>query len=204
MTSDSAAANPSWPPLPSPQPVLKTRRLWLRAFDLADAPAVHALASDERIASTTLNIPHPYEDGMAEAWILSHRQLYVAGVVASFALVLQETRELIGAIGLHLEPRHLRAELGYWIGVPYWNQGYATEAGSTMLEFGFRVLELNRIHASHFTRNPASGAVMRKLGMSYEGSLRQHVRKNGIFEDLETYAILRSDYLKNETTHHPG
>lgn len=197
MTNDPAA-EPSWRPLPTPQPVLKTARLWLRAFDLADAPTVHALAGDARIASTTLSIPHPYEDGLAEAWILSQRQLYIGGVVASFALVLQESRELVGAIGLHIEARHLRAELGYWIGAPYWNRGYATEAGHAMLEFAFNVLELNRVHATHFTRNPASGAVMRKLGMSYEGRMRQHVLKNGVFEDLEVYGILRSEYLKSK------
>ena len=194
MTSDPAADR-ACPLLPTPQPVLKTPRLWLRPFDLADAPNVHALAGDSRIASTTLSIPHPYEEGMAEAWILSQRQLYLAGVVASFALVLQETRELAGAIGLHIEPRHLRAELGYWIGVPFWNRGYATEAGRAMLEFAFGVLELHRVHASHFTRNPASGAVMRKLGMSHEGRMRQHVLKDGVFEDLEFYSILRSEYL---------
>lgn len=198
MIPDPAAVDPSWPPLPTPQPALKTPRLWLRAFDLADGPVVQSLAGDERIASTTLNIPHPYKDGVAEAWILSHRQLYIAGVVASFGIVLQDTRELVGAIGLHLEPRHLRAELGYWVGAPYWNRGLATEAGRAILEFAFGVLELNRVHATHFLRNPASGAVMRKLGMSYEGRMREHIRKNGVFEDVDKYAILRSEYLKSK------
>ena len=198
MIPDPAAVDPSWPPLPTPQPALKTPRLWLRAFDLADAPVVQSLAGDQRIASTTLNIPHPYEDGVAEAWILSHRQLYIAGVVASFGIVLQDTRELVGAIGLHLETRHMRAELGYWVGAPYWNRGLATEAGRAVLEFAFGVLELNRVHATHFLRNPASGAVMRKLGMSYEGRMREHIRKNGVFEDVDKYAILRSEYLKSK------
>lgn len=191
-------ADPLWPPMPSPQPVLRTERLWLRAFDLTDAPAVQALAGDERVASTTLNIPHPYEAGAAEAWILTHRQLYAAGVVISFAIVIQQTRELTGAIGLRLEARHQRAEIGYWIGVPHWNRGYCTEAARAVLEYGFGVLELNRVHAAHFTRNPASGAVMRKLGMLHEGRMRQHVLKNGVFEDIEKYAILRSEYLQSK------
>jgi RimJ/RimL family protein N-acetyltransferase len=63
-----------------------------------------------------------------------------------------------------------------------------------VLDYGFNTLGLARIHASHFTRNPASGRVMQKLGMRHEGSLRQHVRKRDVFEDLEIYAILRSEF----------
>lgn len=198
MTGDPVTAHPLWPPMPLPQPVLKSARLWLRPFDLSDAPAVRALAGDERVAATTLNIPHPYEDGVAEAWILTHRQLYAAGIVVSFAMVVKETRELVGAIGLRLEARHQRAELGYWVGVPFWNRGFCTEAARVILEYAFGVLEIHRVHATHFTRNPASGAVMRKLGMSHEGHMRQHILKQGVFEDLETYAILRSEYLQSK------
>ena len=60
-----------------------------------------------------------------------------------------------------------------------------------MLSFGFRQLGLNRIYAGHFTRNPASGRVMQKAGMSYEGRLRQHTKKWDAFEDVEIYAVLR-------------
>ena len=59
-----------------------------------------------------------------------------------------------------------RAELGYWIGVPWWNRGYATEAGRALLDFGFGTLGLHRIMAHHMMRNPASGRVMQKLGMT--------------------------------------
>ena len=176
------------------QPILETLRLSLRPFTLDDAPTVQKLAGRVEIADTTLNIPHPYRDGVAEAWILSHKQLFRLGALSNFAIVLRATSELIGAVGLRIEPSHSRAELGYWIGVPYWNHGYCTEAARAVVEYGFKVLQLNRIHASHLRRNPASGRVMAKLGMSYEGRLRQHVLKSDAFEDLEKYAILRNDY----------
>ncbi|MBU2608357.1 MAG: GNAT family N-acetyltransferase, partial [Chloroflexi bacterium] len=65
------------------------------------------------------------------------------------------------------------------------------------LGYGFEVLGLNRIHARHFTRNPASGRVMQKIGMTHEGSLRQHIKKWGQLEGLEVCGILRSEYYGN-------
>jgi RimJ/RimL family protein N-acetyltransferase len=62
------------------------------------------------------------------------------------------------------------------------------------VQYGFETAGLNRIHASHLTRNPASGRVMQKIGMQHEGKLRQHVRKWEVFEDLEIYGLLKSDY----------
>jgi len=65
----------------------------------------------------------PYEKGMAEEWISTHLPKFEAGELANFAIVLKETQELIGAIGLTINKRFKRAELGYWIGKPYWNKG---------------------------------------------------------------------------------
>ena len=84
--------------------------------------------------------------------------------------------------------------MGYWVGVPFWGQGICTEAARALLGFGFGDLNLNKIHAHHFTRNPASGRVLQKLGMKYEGQLRQHVLKSDRFEDLFSYGILRSEF----------
>ena len=91
-----------------------------------------------------------------------------------------------------------QGELGYWIGVPYWGKGYCTEAGEALLEYGFTELDLNRIHASYFSRNPASGRVMEKLGMTYEGTRKQHILKWNKFEDLALKGILRKDWIKRK------
>jgi ribosomal-protein-alanine N-acetyltransferase len=179
---------------PPTQPTLKTERLVLHPFMLADAPAVQALAGAREVASTTLNVPHPYEDGMAETWIGTHAPGYAAGEQATFAVRLKEGNALVGAIGLTVSGDHARAELGYWIGVPHWNRGYASEAAVEMLRFGFEELGLNRIYAIHLVRNPASGRVMQKAGMRHEGTLRQHVRKWGAFEDVACYGLIAADW----------
>jgi len=176
------------------QPYLQTDRLILRPFSLDDAPTVQKLAGDKDIASTTLNIPHPYEDGMAEQWISTHKERFVKGELSNFAITLRSGGGLIGAVGLVINLLHERAELGYWIGKPYWNKGYCTEAAREVLRYGFEQLKLNRIHASFFTKNQSSGRVMEKIGMKYEGCFRQHVIKWGVFEDLKEYSILRSEY----------
>lgn len=181
----------------SEQPTLHTARLTLRPFALSDAKEVQRLAGDRAIADTTLNIPHPYEDGMAEEWISTHQPGYEAGELANFAVVLSEDNALIGAIGLMITPRFERAELGYWIGKPHWSMGYCTEAGRAVLHYGFETLNLNRIHASHMSRNLASGRVMQKLGMVHEGLAKQHSLKWEVFEDLELYGILKADWKKN-------
>ena len=175
-------------------PSLETERLRLRPFTLDDAPDVQRLAGAKEVASTTLNIPHPYEDGMAEKWIGTHQERYESGKLVNFAITNRSDGALIGGIGLVINQDHARAEMGYWIGVPYWNKGYCTEAARAVLKYGFEVLQLNRIHASYLTRNPASERVMQKIGMSYEGCHPQHMKKWGQFEDLSVYGILKKDY----------
>lgn len=182
------------------QPELISERLLLRPFNLADAPIVQKMAGDKAIASMTLNIPHPYEDGMAEEWIGTHRQSFEAGKEAVFAITLQEDDALIGAIGLTINQEHERAEMGYWIGKPYWGNGYCTEAAREVVKFGFTELALTRIQATHFAQNPASGRVMQKIGMTYEGCLRQYVKKWDNFIDLKMYSILKAEYAERSQT----
>jgi ribosomal-protein-alanine N-acetyltransferase len=181
-------------PFPQPQPTLETPRLRLRPFTTADAPDVQRLVGDREVAATTLTIPHPYPDGAAEEWIASHPAAYAEESRASFAITERETGALVGAIGLHVTSAHGRAELGYWIGKPFWGRGYATEAGRAMLRFGFETLGLNKVHAAVFLRNPASDRVIRKLGMQWEGRLRQHDLKWGVYEDIDVYAVLASEW----------
>lgn len=181
--------------LPPSPPTLRTERLLLRPPLPTDAPAIQQLAGDARIASTTANIPHPYEDGLAEAWIASCAESHARGEAVTLAILLAGEQRLVGAMGLHLSPEHARAELGYWIGVPFWNRGYASEAGRRVLRYGFETLGLERIHAMHFARNPASGRVMQKIGMQQEGTLRRHILKEGRFEDAVIYGSLRQAWL---------
>lgn len=182
------------------QPTIQTQRLILRPFTLADAPDVQRLAGVREIAATTVLIPYPYEDGMAEEWIKTHPKAFEDATAVNFAIALRETGELCGAMGLGIDKENHNAELGYWICKPYWGKGYCTEAAKAVVQYGFQVLGLHRIHAAHFSRNPASGRVMQKIGMSYEGCRWQHTLKWKTFEDVELYGILKSNWQqKNES-----
>ena len=174
----------------SVQPILPTARLELRPLQRADSSRVQHLAGAPEIADTTLNIPHPYEDGLAEAWIDTLRPAWDRGEQATFAIT-NATDGLVGVVGLRIQPAHRRAELGYWIGVPYWGRGYASEAAGAVIRYGFDSLNLNRIYAHHLARNPTSGRVLLKSGMLREGLHPHHLVKAGRVEDVVSYGILR-------------
>lgn len=166
--------------------MLRTPRLELRRFAPADAAAVQRLAGAREVASQTLLIPHPYPDGAAEAWIAKHAE------GAELTLAIDHGGELVGAIGLHIERAHDRAELGYWIGVPYWGRGFATEAARAIVAHGFNEHALNRIHAWVFTSNPASARVLEKIGMTREGVFREHFKKWDAYVDAECWGLVAS------------
>jgi [ribosomal protein S5]-alanine N-acetyltransferase len=171
---------------------LETERLLLRVPSLDDVPAIQRIANHPEIARTTLNIPHPYPDDAAEIWIsnllASDEQHY------TFLLALKENGTLIGSIGIHPHERFSRAEIGYWLGVEFWNKGYMSEACRKVIDFGFETLGLERIQAGYFTENIASRRVMEKAGMQYECTLRNYVQKNGLNRDIGYCAIIRQDW----------
>ena len=103
---------------------------------------------------------------------------------------------MIGAIGLHMNSDHNRAEAGYWIAEPYWNNGVATEALVRIMEFGFKEVKLNKIFATHLVDNPSSGRVMIKAGMTKEGRLREHYQKGPKYITVIQYAMTLSTYDK--------
>jgi ribosomal-protein-alanine N-acetyltransferase len=174
-------------------PVLMTARLALRPFEMSDAPDLQRLVGAPEVAYNTLRIPHPYPDGAAEEWISTHQQKFEERTEVVFAIALRETGELAGAIAIHPMPFD-KAEIGYWIGLPYWGRGYATEAVGAIIRYGFEVLSLNRVESNHFLRNPASGRVMEKNGMRYEGLMRQAVKKGNEYLDIKMYGILREEW----------
>ena len=176
------------------QPTIETERLVLRPFAMEDAADVQRLAGDPAIADTTLNIPHPYPDGAAESWINTHQERWQSGLGVICAITLRSTGELVGAISvLGISQQNSHGEMGYWIGKPYWGNGYCTEAARALIRFSFETMALHRVFAHHLARNPASGRVMAKAGMRYEGTLREHTRKADVFEDLPLYGILAGE-----------
>jgi RimJ/RimL family protein N-acetyltransferase len=176
-------------------PQFETARLLLRPFHESDGASVERLAGAPEVAATTLHVPHPYPTGVAARWIATHQESFQKKEAVTWAMVQRDSGEVLGAFSARLHQTDQRSEIGYWIGVPFWGQGYTTEAGLTIREYLFRDWGLQRIFAQHFVGNPASGRVMQKLGMQYEGCLRQHVRKGSQFIDLALYGILRSEWV---------
>jgi [ribosomal protein S5]-alanine N-acetyltransferase len=165
-----------------------------------DASRVQQMCGDWAIASTTLALPHPYPDGAAEQWISTHAESFRQGKEVTLAITLKPGGMVIGSMALSVNKNHNRGELGYMIAKEHWNHGYCTEAARAMMRYGFEALGLNRVQAMHFPRNPASGRVMQKLGMTKEGLLRQYVDNRGAFEDIVLYSILRTEFEATERT----
>jgi RimJ/RimL family protein N-acetyltransferase len=144
-------------------PVLETKRLALRAPRLEDAKAVAMLANDRGIAENTARIPHPYK--------LSDAQSFITGAnrpsgEAAFLITLHD-ETIVGLCGLAMQEQI--PELGYWLGVGYWGQGYATEAVHALIDYAFTDLEHEALQAGTRVTNPASRRVLEKCGFQWTG-----------------------------------
>jgi [ribosomal protein S5]-alanine N-acetyltransferase len=195
-------------------PTLYTPRLVLRPFTLADGTRVQELAGDKRIAAASSHIPHPYQNGDAELWTNLHQISAEAGLGFDFAVTLAGTRtpgreldptetgHLIGAISLykHPQPALDQACIGFWIGVHYWNKGFATEAGCCILEFAFRRLKLDRVISGHSANNPASGRVLQKLGLIPQPDTHADEKSGRRIENIE-YALARDAWSRKSIIH---
>jgi 8-oxo-dGTP diphosphatase len=139
---------------------IETARLILRPPREADAPDIERYVSDPDVALKTANIPHPYPKGGALAWMRAASE-------ATFVIARREDDALVGAIGLM--PRgDGTAELGYWIGKPFWGRGYASEAAQAVVAHGFARLVLRAIEAGAKPDNAASIRVQEKAGLSFD------------------------------------
>ena len=144
-------------------PVLETERLVLRAPKLEDVAAVAALANDRRIAENTLRIPHPYRLADAEAFIAGAN----AGDEAVFVTTLHDGT-VVGACGIAMLDGKT-PEIGYWLGVPYWGRGYATEVARAVIDHAFATRGHQQLVAGARVSNPASRRVLEKCGFQWTG-----------------------------------
>jgi [ribosomal protein S5]-alanine N-acetyltransferase len=137
----------------------------LRPFTLDDAPRVQLLAGDFAVAETTALIPHPYSDGMAEEWIGTHQRERDRGIAFVYAITQAKDGLLIGAIDVRPAANE-HENFGYWIGAPFWGRGFATSAARAVVALMFSYFDNDQVTASHLVRNPASGRVMEKCGLT--------------------------------------
>lgn len=163
-------------------PILYTPRLILRKIDIDDIPSLVKYGNNKKIADNVFSIPFPYQEPDAVFRIkyvndgFKNKSRYV------FSIILKETSEFIGEISLHMDKDI--AQLGYWIGEPFWNKGIATEATGTVLKFGFEKLNLSRIFATCYEENEGSLKVLIKNGMVQES-------KNG---SVLQFGLSRQEY----------
>ena len=150
------------------------------------------------MAENSSLIPHPYPEGRAEAWIRCQQADYQSGKHLNFAITLRETGAFVGSIGLSPKDDLLRAEVGYWVGVPFWGRGYTTEALNEMIRFGFDDFSLQRIFGIHFASNPASGRVMEKAGMTLEAFSKFGASRFGDLKDTFQRAIVKPDWERQQ------
>ena len=145
-------------------PVLETARLVLRAPQLGDAKAVAMLANDRRIAENTARIPHPYALADAQTFLAAANR----SADETTLLITLPQDQVIGICALELREGPA-PELGYWLGVPYWGRGYATEAVCALIDHAFAELGHDALQAGARVTNPASRRVLEKCGFQWTG-----------------------------------
>ena len=141
---------------------MKTARLTLRSLGPSDAPRIALLGGEWDVARMTGRIPYPYSEAAALHW--------VTGLAAGEVVFgIEHGGGLIGICGFSPKGEGT-AELGYWIGKPYWGQGFATEAAAALMSYGFTKGSVKRFTCCHFTDNPGSARVAAKLGFRGTGA----------------------------------
>jgi [ribosomal protein S5]-alanine N-acetyltransferase len=170
---------------------IETARLLLRTIAMSDAEKINELSNDKAVAARTLRMPYPCSLEDTKKFIEQTTAQVNSNHSMVLTITLKSTSEIIGVISLQIESQHESGELGYWLGKKYWGNGYGTEAAKAVIHYGFEHYNLNRIYACCMSDNEASGKVLRKVGMQYEGFSKKHIKRDGVFKDIEHYAILK-------------
>jgi [ribosomal protein S5]-alanine N-acetyltransferase len=164
--------------------------LILRPWRAADAPALLRYANNRKIwVNVRDTFPNPYTSEDAQQWLA--RCASAIGEPATFAIEFEA--DAIGGVGLQFfaDVHRLTAEIGYWLGEPFWGRGFATSALRAVTEYAFATFDLHRVQATVFEWNPASARVLEKAGYTFEGRLRGSIIKDGRIGDALMYARLR-------------
>lgn len=171
--------------------VLKSDRLILRPFTMDDIRDVYLYANDPKVTEYLTWEPH--ENILETEQIINNFYIGSNGI---YAIELESEQRCIGCMDLRLDIENNKASFGFVLNSNYWNQGYMSESLLLTLEFVFTKLKLNRVESTYYLENKASGRVMEKCGMKYEGTGLQELRVKGIYHDVVHYAILKEDWVK--------
>ncbi|MBD8499557.1 GNAT family N-acetyltransferase [Paenibacillus arenosi] len=172
---------------------LHMERLYMRKMNVSDSPSLFKIWSDPDVTEF-MNVSSFTEERQAKDLIKLLDELSQDNKAIRYSIIEKGSNEIIGSCGFnYLDFEHAKAEIGYDIAKTSWGRGYATEAIQSLLNYGFSTLELNRIEAKVEPENVNSAKVLQKLNFTFEGTLRQYEKINGIFNDLTMYSKLRSD-----------
>ena len=171
-------------------PTIDGGRVRLRHLTLRDAPAVQHLAGDAAVASMTATIPHPSPPGAGRAWFPPHARPRREGDFVYAVTRGDDT--LVGTLGLRIAPNP-HGNVGYWIGRPYWGQGYATAAARAGIDSLFRHTDLAWLMAAHLANNRASARVLAKCGMREVARTKVEHRGAGVM--LVLRRVDRGDWV---------
>jgi len=174
---------------------LRTERLTLRPFRPADAADLHRLINHFDIAKMLELVRFPYSRELADEWIESSTRNLAAGTACQLAITGQENQQevLVGGVGMTIDRASRTGRLGYWVGQKYWGHGVAGEAARRLTSWGFANLEIDRIAAGVATDNPASAAVLRRLGFRQVGAGHQHFASRGSDVPVLLFEATRDD-----------
>jgi RimJ/RimL family protein N-acetyltransferase len=150
---------------------LESERLLLRPPEPRDVAAITTWIGDFEVAKNLATVPHPYREADARAHVAQAIEARAKGEGFVFVVTRRQDEMVLGHCGLRLKDGAWR--LGYWLGRPFWGQGYASEAAALVLRYAFDVLRADRVGAGWFHDNPASGRILEKLGFSYDGAAPQ-------------------------------
>ena len=166
--------------------VLETERLTLRRPTLADVKAISHLANDRRIAENTRRLPHPY--------LQDHAVEFVRGIAndgRETAFLIENDHTPIGMVGVDWrEPE--TPELGYWLGVDHWGQGFATEAARAVIDFTFEEFDVEHMRSGSRVANPSSRNVLDKCGFHWSGVELHRFESLGSSTPVDCFRLSRS------------
>ncbi len=175
---------------------IETERLILRPFTVSDAPCVYSNFAGDPEVTKYLRWQHHKSLSESEEAVTEWADRYTEPSYYNWAIVLKETGECIGSVGSAWQNEQIDMIHTYYvIGKKWWGGGIVTEAYRAVVKFFFEEVGAGRIEAYHEPLNPASGKVMKKCGLRYEGTLRMGDYNNTGIVDAAVYGIIREDYF---------
>ena len=178
-------------------PVLLSPRLVLRAPHVEDIDALTHLANNAKIATMVSRMPHPYTNNDANDFVRRAKDGEIGKCV--YAITRMDTGEFMGCCGIETTADESTVEIGYWLGEPYWNEGYATEAAHALIDMAFRTRDISFIDGRCRVTNTASRRVLQKCGFQFQGAgMVGSVALGGVMPvdwyrlDRKTWVSLRS------------